>query len=103
MPFRYNAFRDQIVQPMTPWEEIDLACLNLGVAAANPSIARIDKEFDPDYKIGGEIVLFGQNVEAEEGDDDPIEITFQFDNFGSIASARSWLEGLGFSTIEEID
>lgn len=103
MPFRYNFFGDSIIQPNTDWAEIDLKCLDLGIVGATPSIAAINTTFDPQFKIGGEIICFGQNDETDEGEDDPIEITFQFDNFGTVASARAWLEEIGFSTIEEIN
>ncbi len=101
MPFRYNFIGDPVIQPNTDWAEIDLKCLDLGISGATPSLAVIITTFDSQFKIGGEIICFGQNDEADEGEDDPIEITLQFDNFGTVASARAWLEEIGFTTIEE--
>lgn len=102
MPTRKNFFGDIIFQPNTDFSEIDLYALDFGVAGAQPSVAILNTEFDPSFKIGGEITLFGDNTAADDGEEDPIEITFQFDNFGTVASARAWLEEIGFTQIEEV-
>lgn len=101
MPFRSNLFGDTIIQPNTDWDEIAYQCDELGVLGAAPSVAILNTTFDPNFKIGGELVCYGQNAETEDGIDDPIEITFQFDNFGSVESARVWLADIGVTTIEE--
>lgn len=103
MPTRKNLFGETIIQPNTGYSEIDSLALDKGVVGAEPSIATIFTEFDSNFKIGGEIILFGNNIEAEEGEDDPIEVSFQFDNFGTVASARAWLEEIGFTQIEEVN
>lgn len=104
MPFRKNFFGEQIIQPGTEYAEIDNLLLErFGIAAGEISIATIYKTFDQNFKIGGEIVVFGQNIDGEEGVDDPIEQAIQFDNFGTIGSAREWLDSLGVTNIEEVE
>lgn len=100
MPFRYNTFRDTIFQPNTDFSEIDSASEKLGFVGVGPASATIYSEFDQSYKIGGELIVTARHYEAED-DADPAEIIYQFDNFGTVASARAWLESLGFTQIEE--
>lgn len=102
MPFRKNLFGDSIAQPGTEFAEIDEVMLERhGIAGAEISFADIYGS-DDDYKFGGELFLFGQNIEADEGEDDPQEASMNFDGFESIEDARAWLDSLGCTTINEV-
>lgn len=102
MPFRSNFFGDTIIQPNTDWDEIAFRCDDFGIHNAKPSVAILNTTFDPNFKIGGELTLFGTNGFDAEDSEEPIEITFQFDNFGSVASARQWLQSLDVPHIDEV-
>lgn len=103
MPFRYNAFGEAIAQPGTDFSEIaDLMMEVMGISMAEPTNADLFTEYDPNFKIGGELTIFGQNTTSEEGEDDPLEATLQFDNFGTIEAAHAWLYSIGCGTITEV-
>jgi len=104
MPFRYNAFGEAIIQPGTNLAEIDDLMMDAkGIAMAEPTNADLFTKYDPNFKIGGELFIFGQNIEAEEGEDDPLEATILFDNFGTLESAKAWLESIGCNTVTEVE
>lgn len=103
MPFRTNTFGEHIAQPGTEFAEIDLIMLDYkGISMAEPTHADLFTAYDENYKIGGELFIFGQNIDAEEGEDDPLEASITFDNFGSIENARQWLESIGVTDITEV-
>jgi hypothetical protein len=104
MPFRQNAFGENIAQPGTEFAEIDLIMLDHhGISMAEPTHADLFVTYDENYKIGGEVFIFGQNIEADEGEDDPLEASITFDNFGTLESARAWLDSIGVTDITEVE
>jgi hypothetical protein len=95
MPFRSNAFGEQIAQPGTDFSEIDNMFMNK--FGRPPAIygAHISSEADDEYKFGGSLNDNGYEPEDEDDvleQDDPREINF--DGFESVEACREWLISL---------
>lgn len=89
MPFRSNFFGDKIAQPGTTFPDIDDLMLEKGVNMANIGMADLFTEGDDEFKFGGTLYLFGEDM-----DGDQIETSIEFDGFESKEAARKWLENL---------
>lgn len=102
MPFRQNAFREQIAQPGTTWSDIDDLLIDKhALIAATPYAADIFRSGDDDFKFGGTLYISGECL--DEGEQKDAEINF--DGFETFEDAKAWvvsLDDVSFD-INEVD
>ena len=96
MPFRSNAFGDQIPQPGTTIDEIEDMFMEKFGRPATIYGAYISSERD-DLGFGGTLNDNGYESNADEVFDDDEPRTIDFDGFESIEAAKAWLLTIGIA------